>query len=436
MAVELPFSRRVSIGLAIRNIQLTESWGWLEPFDFLKDPKLGEADEKHDSHEPDIAVGMIELGHVERQRFPLFGAGREVHAIDSDDESEWNEDGGDDSEDPHDLVGAEADTGEVKFHEPGTDFLVAFHEIHQLDGVVVAVSQIDLGRGGDEAGWVMDETVDHVAQGPDEAAHLGKIALVSVQGDYHFAGGLFQQLVLKFLNGCSDFFEDGIEVVDDGIKQGVGKIVRLGFSNEATTAPQSGADRLKDVVVTLFLNGNQEMIRKKDTDLLPANGAVVILIDHLGDDEHVIGRLFDFRALPGVQYIFEGQRVEIEVLAEKREGFGVSQTVDVDPQDFFAFHVGAEFLGIGDFVLADIMFVKLDDLDGGFAALTIDQMGMKSRGRGSGWAVALSKHGSNCMEWNSADQARGDLPDEGRVFRAWPFPTTRGSDEQGGFPSG
>ena len=58
----------------------------------------------------------------------------------------------------------------IEFHHSGGEFLVAFHQVHQLDGVVVTVAQEDLGGRGDVAGGVVKKAVDDIPQRPDEAA--------------------------------------------------------------------------------------------------------------------------------------------------------------------------------------------------------------------------------------------------------------------------
>ena len=75
--------------------------------------------------------------------------------------------------------------------QAGGEFLVAFHQVHQLHGVVVAVAQIDFRGAGDETGWIVQQAVHHIPQRPDETAHLGEAAFVVVKAVHHLARGLF-----------------------------------------------------------------------------------------------------------------------------------------------------------------------------------------------------------------------------------------------------
>ena len=179
----------------------------------------------------------------------------------------------------------------------------------------------------------MKKAVDDIPQRPDEAAHLGEAPFVFMQQVDHLAGRSFQQLVLEFLDGSADVFEHGVVVVDDRVEQGVGEVVRLELADRAAAGADAGADGIEHVILGLLLHGDDEVFPEKQAHLLAADGVAIVLIDHLGDDEEVVGRLLDFRALAGVEDVFEGERVELEFLAEDSEGFHVAEAIDVDPGD-------------------------------------------------------------------------------------------------------
>src|SRR4030095_15026367 len=69
---------------------------------------LADGDHRNEGKNTDITVRRVKLGHIPRQ-LSTFGVGRKVHAVDADDEGKRDEDGRDDSEHAHDLLGAEAD---------------------------------------------------------------------------------------------------------------------------------------------------------------------------------------------------------------------------------------------------------------------------------------------------------------------------------------
>ena len=205
-------------------------------------------------------------------------------------------------------------------------------------------------------------------------------------------------MVLEFLDVGTEFVEHGVEVVDDGIEQGVGEVVGLGFPDGAPAAAEAGPDRVEDVVLALFLHRDDEIFPEKQTDLFATNGAVFVLIDHLGDDENVIGGGLDFRPLAGVEDVLERERMEIEFFPEEGERLDIAEPVDVDPGHFAVFDMRGEFGDVGDFPFLEVGTVILDDLDRRLAAFAIDQMRHQRGRRGARRAVAFHEHGRKCRE--------------------------------------
>ena len=262
----------------------------------------------------------------------------------------------------------------IEFHEPGGQFTVALHKIHQLHGVIVAVTQIDLGGLRDETGRIMEQRADHIPQGPDEAPHLGQASLVLMQLMDHLAGRLVQQIVLEVFDGVSQILKHRVVVVDDRIEQGIGEIIRLrlAYGSPACTDPLT--HRFKNIVVALLLHGDEEIFPKEKAHLLTADRPALVLIDHLRDDEHIVGRVLDLRPLAGVQHILKCQRMDAELLPEESERLNVAKSVDVDPGNLAVVEVACQLREIRDIPLLDPILVILDDPDRRLARFAIDQM--------------------------------------------------------------
>src|SRR3982751_9526 len=122
-------------------------------------------------------------------------------------------------------------------------------------------------------------------------------------------------------------------MVDDGIEERVGEIIRTHFSNGAVGVANPRPNRLEDIELGFLLESDEKMFAEKHADLFAAHLASLVAVNHVGDDEKVIIVLLDLRALAGVQNVFERERVKIELRTQNPQDFNVPQPVDVDPGD-------------------------------------------------------------------------------------------------------
>ena len=74
---------------------------------------------QHDENDTRITEAPVQLGHVGK-----------VHAVQSNDKSEWNENRRNDGEYAHDVVGPHAQTRDVQIHETACDIAVGLKQIH------------------------------------------------------------------------------------------------------------------------------------------------------------------------------------------------------------------------------------------------------------------------------------------------------------------
>ena len=65
----------------------------------------------------------------------------EVHSVNTREESEWYENGGNYRQYTHHLVGAHTQAGNVKVHDVPNSVPVTFQEINHGHGIVVAIAK-------------------------------------------------------------------------------------------------------------------------------------------------------------------------------------------------------------------------------------------------------------------------------------------------------
>lgn len=109
----------------------------LKPLLPTEENKHPDAEQNGDAPEGQIAVAPVELRHIPRSR------GVKVHAVNPSKEGERHEEGRDQREHPHDLVGAEAEAGVVDVHESRREISEALGNIDHLGEVVIAVPEIN-----------------------------------------------------------------------------------------------------------------------------------------------------------------------------------------------------------------------------------------------------------------------------------------------------
>src|SRR5436190_14708387 len=100
-----------------------------EPTPSLEIKDLEEGYAQHQQHHRDVTPWLIEFRHIPGQ-LPAIYFTREIHSVDARNEIQRDKDGSDDGEDLHDLIGPDAYTGKIQFHQAGEHVAIAFDQIH------------------------------------------------------------------------------------------------------------------------------------------------------------------------------------------------------------------------------------------------------------------------------------------------------------------
>ena len=274
----------------------------------------------------------MKFGHIEREGNAV-GFFLEVHAPDACQEGQRAEDGGEHRENPHDFVGANPDGRQVKLHEARDRVAVCLDEIHDLYGVVVAVTEEHLGFTADESAFVVKEGIDDIALGPDEAAELGEGLLAPVKAVDVVGRWFADDDAIEFFDVVAEAFEDRKMIVDDGVGECVREMVGSAFSDEAACVADAVADGGERVSQRLFLNGEDEVGAEENGDLLDTKFVRLVEVNHLKDDKKVAFVRLNFRALTGMLRVFDGERVQVEAGGQLTEECAVTNPVQLHPED-------------------------------------------------------------------------------------------------------
>ena len=253
----------------------------------------------------------MEFGHVERKGNPI-GFFLEVHAPDACQKGQRAEDGGQHCENPHDFVGAYSDGRQVKLHQARHRVAVGLDEIHDLDGMIVAVTKEHLGFTTDESAFVVEEGIDDIAFRPDEATELGEGLFAFMESVDVFGRRFADDHAVEFFDMVAEAFEDGEMVVDDGVGERVREMVGSAFSDEAACMANAFSNGGERVSERLFLNGEDEVGAEENGDLLDTKFAGGLEVNHLKDDKKVALVRLNFRALTGMLRVFDGEWVQVE----------------------------------------------------------------------------------------------------------------------------
>jgi len=148
-----------------------------------------------------------------------------------------------------------------------------------------------------------------------------------------FIAGLVDQNILHRLDPFPDLFQNGEIIIDHGIDQGVGKVVRP----QHTAARNRLADTFPhgiENVALLFLKGDDEIASEDDTDLFRRKVIHVLLEkDHFQGDIEIVVAFFHLRALPGVEDILLDEGMQIEMTPDFLHDGRIMYAGDIDPGD-------------------------------------------------------------------------------------------------------
>ncbi len=292
-------------------MRISSPEAWLEPLLLFEVINLGDGDEGHDREAREVTVAPVEFGHVEREGDSVSFF-LEVHAPDTCQKGQGAEDGGQHRENPHDFVGANSDGRQVKLHQARHRVAVGLDEIHDLDGMIVAVTEENLGFTADESALVMEQGVDDIAFRPDEATELGEGLFASMESVDVVGRRFADDHAVEFFDMVAEAFEDGEMIVDDGVGERVREMVGSAFSDEAACMADAFANGGERVSERLFLNGEDEVGAEENGDLLDAKFVSGIEVNHLKDDKKVPLIRLNFRSLTGMLCVLDGEWVQVE----------------------------------------------------------------------------------------------------------------------------
>jgi hypothetical protein len=100
----------------------------------------------------------------------------------------------------------------------------------------------------------MEEGVNDIAFWPDEAAELGERLFTAVEAVDVIGRWFADDDAVQFFNVISEAFEDRKMVIDDGVGERVGEVVRSAFSDQAACVTESFSDGVKRVSQGFLLN--------------------------------------------------------------------------------------------------------------------------------------------------------------------------------------
>src|SRR4051794_28730438 len=150
-------------------------------------------------------------------------------------------------------------------------------------------------------------------------------------------------------------------MVDDRIEQGVSEIIRAHFANGAPWNPDPRPDRIEDIELCFFLEGNEKVFSQKHTDLLAAHDLTAIEVKHVSDEEKVVVVLLNLWALEGIENVFQGQRVQIKLRTEGAQDPDIAEAVDVDPGNALVVEMRQKLPDVLDHALFQVDAVEFDE---------------------------------------------------------------------------
>ena len=177
--------------------------------------------------------------------------------------------------------------------------------------------------------------------------------------------GVGHELVLERFDLLAHPFEDDEIVVDDGVDEGIGQVVRPHLPDAALALADPLPDGIEDVPRPL-LEGEHEIPAEDDAHLLGGDvGTVRPVFDHFQDDIDGVAEVLHLGPLRCVHDVFEDQGVEAEIGAEPLDDRRVMDAVDVDPGHRGCLPEKETFIDRLDFLLEEIFGVVIDDGDAG-----------------------------------------------------------------------
>jgi hypothetical protein len=228
----------------------------------------------------------------------------------------------------------------VDIDEARGDLAIGLDHVDQLNGVIVAITQVEPRLRADERRLVAQQGVEQVAQRPDRPAHRQQVALQVVDARDLADLGLLDDHALELLDLLAAALEQGKVGVNRGVDQRVCKVVGASLANGAGGGTEPPPDRLEDVGVRPLLEGKHQATAEADRhqfELEPPGCDVIRMVPVTSgkakDDKQGVVVSLELRPLVDIENVLERQRVQAERRADRPDGLHISQSLDVDPCD-------------------------------------------------------------------------------------------------------
>src|SRR5690606_9480849 len=276
---------------------------------------------QHQQHDRRVAPGPAQLRHD-----------IEVHAVDPGDEGQRHEQRGKDGQHLHDFVGALADVGQIQVQQTDQQLADGIYAVHDVNDVIVDIPQVQESLLGNQRAVVPSQAAEQLAQWPDGLAQQQHLGLVVVELRQGILSGAGDDLVFQFLYSLAQVFEHFEVMVHHRVQQRIGQIVA---AHEADAPPRAQAlTHSVEHIPCALLEGQHEIPAQYQADLLGLDLLVLAIeLQHAQHYVQIARVLLDLGALIGIEHIFQNQRMQLELTAERLDHTGIGHPVHIQPAD-------------------------------------------------------------------------------------------------------
>ena len=292
----------------------------LEPALALEVPKHAHCNDEHQNEDGGITPPLLKFRHVP-----------EVHAVEADDERQGNEDGRDDGEHLHHLIGTVGDAGDVQVGEAGKQIAVRFHCVHSLNGMVAHIAEEEPRLFMEQAGVFIQKAQNHLADGPYGTAQDDDLLFQIVDPPDDVPVRFCDDLFLKELRLLADLLKDIIKAVHERAEQGIDQVVRTGHARPTDIRPDPIAQVLKDISGVL-LKEDHEPFAMDDAHLFFRDlRCLRVYGEHARDDIDDVIVALELGPLIRVDDVLKDKRVQVECGGDLFQSCNIFQSGHIDP---------------------------------------------------------------------------------------------------------
>ena len=285
----------------------------------------------------------------------------EVHAPESYQESQRDEDRAHHRQHADDFVGLPLLLGVVVFLQVLEDHAGVLDAVGRADGVVVKVAQEHVQGRREERVLVVLEDADHVLERLGEAAEAHDDALEAVDLVEVPVIGALEDGILELGGGVFDLFGLVEQPVDQRVQERVDEVTGVPLADVAFVVGDALLDGLEDLLVVL-VEGDDPVLGGDDGDLLAARGVFLDAdADGAGDGEELVAVFLELRTGRGRQDVFLGQHGDVEERPHDVDDLRVGDAEDLDPDHALLAGVAADGVQVGELLHLAAGFVVGDD---------------------------------------------------------------------------